>query len=289
MTESLDIGAFNEPILVFGGPYSNLEAMEALMAAADSWRIPPERMLCTGDVVAYCADAQATVDMIRAAGIAVVMGNCEEALGEDSSDCGCGFTKGSACDLLAAQWFEYAGRALDDDAKAWMRTLPRRIVVTLAGRRLVALHGSARQINRFIFPTTAEAEKLDECKHAGADGIIAGHSGLPFTQVVEKRLWHNAGVIGLPANDGTPRVWYSVLRPTLDGIAVEHHPLTYNHLTAAAKMRARQLPSAYADALLSGVWPADDILPNEERRRAGRPLASHSLFWANGSALRASV
>ena len=125
MTTSLDIGEFDAPILIFGGPYSNLEAMEALIAAAESRNIPADHMLCTGDVVAYGADPQATVDLIRAAGIAVVMGNCEESLGEDSSDCGCGFDKGSACDVLATQWFAYASRALDVQAKAWMRSLPR--------------------------------------------------------------------------------------------------------------------------------------------------------------------
>ena len=37
------------------------------------------------------------------------------------------------------------------------------------------------------------------------DAIIGGHSGLPFTQTLGSRLWHNPGAIGMPANDGTPR------------------------------------------------------------------------------------
>ena len=53
MTASLDIGEFDAPILVFGGPYSNLEATEALMAAPECRNIPADHMLCTGDVVAY--------------------------------------------------------------------------------------------------------------------------------------------------------------------------------------------------------------------------------------------
>jgi hypothetical protein len=154
MTDALDLGAFDEPILVFGGPYGNLQATRALLAEAERRRIPPSRMLCTGDVVAYCADPQATVDLIRGAGIAVVAGNCEESLGIAAETCGCGFTPGSACDLLSAQWFAYADRALDNDAKAWMRGLPRRTTFTLAGRRLAAVHGGVEQINRYVFPTS---------------------------------------------------------------------------------------------------------------------------------------
>jgi len=279
MTACLEIGEFDAPILVFGGPYSNLEALQALMMTAASRGIPTDHMLCTGDVVAYGADPQATVDLIRATDIAVVMGNCEESLAADSSDCGCGFEKGSACDLLATQWFAYASRALDAHAKTWMRGLPRQIDLRLGGRRLIAIHGSVSQINRFVFASNAGADKLAECKQAATDGVIAGHCGLPFSQIVDGHLWHNAGVIGLPANDGTPRVWYSVLHPRNEAIGVEHCALSYDHQTAATKMRECGLPSAYADSLISGRWPAEDILPAQERDRGGRTIAPWSVVW----------
>ena len=289
MTECVHIGSFDEPIMVFGGPYGNLEATAALLAAAQRARIPPTRMLCTGDLVAYCADPQATVDVIRGAGITVIMGNCDESLGQGAADCDCGFAKGSTCDILAVQWFAYASRVLDADAKAWMRTLPRQVALTLAGRRLVAVHGNANQINRFVFASTASAETLEACAHLDADGILGGHAGLPFTEITQDCLWHNAGVIGVPANDATPRVWYSILRPIDGGIAIEHCALEYDHQAAAAKMVARGLPPPYAEALVSGMWPADDILPDTERHRGGQPLATHCVFWPHPERVRASA
>ncbi|MDH3791615.1 MAG: metallophosphoesterase, partial [Rhodospirillales bacterium] len=63
MTDVLDLGAFDEPVLVFGGPYGNLQATRALLDEAARRGIAPSRLLCTGDVVAYCADPQATVDL----------------------------------------------------------------------------------------------------------------------------------------------------------------------------------------------------------------------------------
>ncbi len=36
-TERMDLGALNGPVLVFGGPYSNLHATRALKAEAESW------------------------------------------------------------------------------------------------------------------------------------------------------------------------------------------------------------------------------------------------------------
>src|SRR5918912_1262126 len=91
------------PVLVFGGPYSNLQATAAVLAEAGRRGIPPERIVCTGDVVAYGAAARETVALVRRAGIRVVRGNCEESLGQSGPDCGCGFAPGSACDLLTPE------------------------------------------------------------------------------------------------------------------------------------------------------------------------------------------
>lgn len=98
------LGDLDGPVLVFGGPYGNLEATRAVLEAADRAGVPPERTVCTGDIVAYCADPGATVSLLREAGIAVVMGNCEEALAADAADCGCGYAEGSQCDAWSAQW-----------------------------------------------------------------------------------------------------------------------------------------------------------------------------------------
>jgi len=276
---ALDLGAIDGSVLVFGGPYGNLEATEALLAKAESLGIPPPRILCTGDIAAYCADAQATVERIRGAGIAVVQGNCEDSLGADAKDCGCGFEAGTACDALSGQWYAQARQALDVDAKTWMADLPRHIIFTLAGRRLAAIHGGVERANRFLFASTEEIELAGELDAAGVEGIVAGHCGLPFTRLVGARMWHNAGVIGLPANDGTPRVWYSLLCPKTEGIMVETRSLDYDHATAARKMAECGLPRGYAEALHSGLWPSLDVLPAAECNATGRPLVSHSVLW----------
>jgi hypothetical protein len=291
MTETLDLGEIPGPLLVFGGPYGNLQATEALLAEAGRLGIPPGNMLCTGDLVAYCGDPEATVALIRAAGIPVVMGNCEEQLGSGAEDCGCGYAEGSSCDLMAAQWYRYASAQLDAEIKAWMARLPRRIVLTLSGSgsgrgrglRLSAIHGGVERINRFVFPATPAAEKAEQLALAGGDGVIGGHSGLPFSEIVPGsgggHLWHNAGVIGLPANDGTPRVWYALLRPGPTGLEIEHLPLAYDHAAAAAAIRAAGLPAAYAETLENGLWPADDVMPEADRARRGRAIQPAKLVF----------
>lgn len=284
-SETRDLGELDGPVLVFGGPNGNLEATGALIEAARRLGVPAARAICTGDVVAYAADPQATVDLVREWGCPVLMGNCEEALAADADDCGCAFNEGSACAALSVAWFTASRRDLGAEAKRWMGTLPRRIVFTLGGRTLAAIHGGARRINRWIFASTPNAEKAAEIDATGADGVVAGHSGIPFTQFVGDRLWHNSGAVGMPANDGTPRVWFSLLTPTRNGIAVAHHALDYDSRTAAAKMRARGYPAEYADCLVSGLWPSCDILPPAECAERGQALVPRDLVWPRARAL----
>ena len=281
----IDLGTIDGPVLVFGGPYSNLEAARAIRAEAARLGIPPARTICTGDVVAYCADPGATVALIRDWGPPVVLGNVEEQLGAGAADCACGFTPGSACETLAAQWYAHAEREITADDRRWMAGLPRLIRFTLSGRRLAALHGGASRINRWVFASTPSEEKRAEMALAGAEGapvhgVVAGHCGLPFVDISDGRLWCNAGTVGVPANDGTPRVWYAVLTPERAGaIRVDLHPLAYDHARAAQKMRRAGLAEGYARALESGLWPPSDVLPPTERAAMGRALTTTRNFW----------
>jgi predicted phosphodiesterase/pyruvate-formate lyase-activating enzyme len=267
------------PALVFGGPYGNLQATQAVLAEAARRDIPAARIICTGDIVAYCGDPAATIDLARRAGIHVVMGNCDEQLAQGAQDCGCGFPAGSACERLSSAWFAYADTQVERDARAWLGTLPRRLDLRIGGLRLAVIHGSVSRINQFVFASTAAAIKRHAIDVAAADGVIGGHCGLPFSQSIDGRLWHNAGVIGMPAHDGTPRSWFSVLTPVNGGLHIEHCALAYDHAAAADAMTRAGLPPDYRDALASGIWPSCDVLPYREIRESGVALTPGAVTW----------
>lgn len=271
------------PALVFGGPYSNLQATRAVLAEARRRGVPARRTLCTGDVVAYGADAAATLDLVAGSGVVCVAGNCEESLAAGSDDCGCGFGAGTACDLLSRAWYAHAARQVASAHRAWMAALPARATVALEdGRRLAVIHGGARETSRFLFASEPDATLAAEVAEAGADGVIAGHCGLPFARVLGGdggALWLNAGAVGMPANDGTARGWFALLTPGARGLRVEMLPLDYDHTGAASAMRAARLPEGYAAALETGLWPSLDVLPPAERAAAGVPLRPAPLDW----------
>ncbi|MBP0483044.1 metallophosphoesterase family protein [Sagittula salina] len=264
---SQEVEAGAGPWLVFGGPVSNWHAVRALRAEAARLKIPPERVLCTGDLAAYCGDPGRTVAEIRDWSCHVVAGNCERQLASGASDCGCGFETGTTCDALSGAWYAHAAAELDAEARAWMAGLPDEIVMGEA----VAIHGGWTDISRFLWPITPEdafAEELAErarltCNPA-PHMVLAGHCGLSFTRRIAGTTWVNAGTLGMPPHDGRPETCYVIL----DGGTVRHRRLDYDWRSAQARMRAVGLVQGYDTTLETGWWPSEDILPHALCRRS---------------------
>ena len=257
-------------LYIFGGVYGNAAAFAAFLAAVEK---SPAPMICTGDLAAYCADGAAVCQKARVlTGVLFVRGNCERTIAADEDDCDCGFDIGSQCEILSHAWHRHARNTIGASEKQWMGELPCVQKIIFGGRRLSIVHATHDSDNQFIFPSTAAATKQQAVKHLEADGVICGHSGIPFTEIANGTLWHNSGALGMPANDGTPRVWYSIWTTQDGGIRIEHVPLLYDTAAAQQSMRQCGLPDDYAHTLQNGIWPSNSILPPPERRRQGLEL-----------------
>ena len=260
------IGTLNGPILAFGGPYSNLQATNALFLQSEIQNIHRQNIICTGDVVAYCGAPGATIDLIRRAGCVVVAGNCEIQLAAGAFDCGCGFEDGSACDVLSAGWFAHARKVVREDDRVWMGQLPDIVTFDHSGNRYAVLHGGHTNVARFIWDSSDDAVFLEEWQAVEArvgpvDHIIAGHCGIPFVRMTPKGRWINAGIIGMPPHNAQNTTRYAVIN---DG-DVTICELDYDVAGAVNDMQTAGLTQGYEKSLVSGVWPSEDVLPQDLR------------------------
>ena len=203
----------NPKLLLFGGVYSNLEALKALKDYADKHQFKAENIICTGDVVGYCANPVECVDIIMNWGIKCIAGNVEEQLAIGSEDCGCDFSENSRCDILSKQWYPYAKKLVRPDQIEWIKSLKNTLRFEYGNRSIGVVHGSAENISEFIFKSSPWAIKEKNFEELAAEVIIAGHCGLPFMDEKNGKLWINPGVIGMPANDGNSAVWFAEWHP----------------------------------------------------------------------------
>jgi len=264
------------PVMIIGGPYSNLRATDAARDLSEHLGIAPANVICTGDVVAYCAEPEETARAIADWGCHVIQGNCEQQLAAGADDCACNFEEGSACDLLAKGWYPYAASRVSSEMRAWMGALPTTLGFRLAGLDFRVVHGGTDAISLWVF-ASERGIVAEECRLAETDVVIAGHCGLPFIARSGNATWFNAGIIGMPANDGTSDVWYGLVTPDDHGVVLSTHRLAYDHHGAAAAMRRSGHANGYARTLVTGLWPSVDILPPRERAETGTRLRRRTL------------
>lgn len=264
------LGTLTGELLVFGGVYSNLQALEKLIAIASVQNISPENIICTGDIVGYCAQPEEVVETIKRWGIHCIVGNVELQLRNGEESCGCNFRKGSRCDDLSQLWYPYAQTKLSAQSLDWMQLLPEYLRFRYANKEFLVVHGSYHHVSEYIFRSTPWSVKAINFSNSQSDVILAGHCGLPFHDSQADKLWINPGVIGMPANDGTPRVWYMTLTEHADqSLQFQHHAYEYDCATTSQLMQKNQLPAAYAHTLLTGVWDNCEILPVKEKGLQG--------------------
>ena len=267
-TRIRDLGALNGPLLLFGGPCSNLQASLALLAEAESRRIGRERRICTGDVVAYGADPAVCFDLWSAEA-ELVAGNCERQLAAGAPDCGCGFAAGSTCDRLSRGWYPFAAAKIGARQRAAMAALPDLLLFRHRGRRHAVIHGGLTDIARYLWPVSPDAAFAEEIAAIEAlagpvDAVIAGHCGIAFQREIGRVRWINAGSIGLPPHDGAPQTRYVLL----EGGRVRFMRLDYDAAAARAAMERAGLAQGYERTLTDGWWPSEEVLPPPLRRAA---------------------
>lgn len=259
-------------ILIFGGVYSNLQALEALLTIAKEEGITSQNMICTGDIVGYCAQPNECLELLKENEIKTIAGNVEIQLREEQEDCGCDFTDGGRCDIFSKNWYAYAQQKLDPKFIPWLKELPDFLEFNYAGKKTRVVHGSYHHTSEFIFKSTEWSTKAKNFKDSDSEIIIAGHCGLPFYENQEGSLWLNPGVIGMPANDGETAVWFGILDDENEELSFEFLNYEYDHDLASNLMLENNLPKTYAQTLRTGIWDNCEILPDLETNSQGEAL-----------------
>jgi predicted phosphodiesterase len=259
ITENL--GKKSGKMLLFGGVYSNLQALEALKQIAEQEGIAPENCICTGDIVGYCAQPEETVQLFKLWGAKSIVGNVEIQLRENADDCGCDFREGSRCDGFSQLWYPYAQSKLSENSLEFLKTLPNYINFSYADKQVSVVHGSYFNVSEFIFKSTPWQVKQPNFDATKSNVIVAGHCGLPFHHEQNNQLWLNPGVIGMPANDGNPSVWYAIVDDTQSTLSFTHKTLNYNYKLTSKLMQNGLLPEEYSRTIVTGIWDNTEILP----------------------------
>jgi diadenosine tetraphosphatase ApaH/serine/threonine PP2A family protein phosphatase len=227
-------------------------------------------MFCLGDLGAFGPNPDKVFPLLIDAGVVTMRGNYDDSVGNDLPDCQCGYTD-PADNHYARLSYRYTYEKTSARWRPWMAALPAEIRFNLKSEisdlRVLCCHGSPRKMNEFLWETTTPTHLLEKlCDDFAADVIVATHTGLPWMrQLSNNRMFINCGVLGRPANDGTPQVGYVVLDETR---GAQYVRLDYDHEALARDMETEELPAPFIETIRRGWWTTClEILPAKERAR----------------------
>ena len=229
--------------------HGNAGALEAVLVDMDHRHV--DRIFCLGDLVGYGPEPNEVIDLVRARGIQTILGNYDDGIAFERGGCGCYYATAKARSIGDAS-YALTAAAVTADRKAWLRTLPRELRLTVCGHRLHLVHGSPRRINEYLLRERDERTFARLAAVEEADVLLFGHTHQAWHRLVGGVLFVNVGSAGRP-KDGDPRATYTLLTLRTNAApSIEVVQVPYDVERTARGVLAAGLPPALADAFREG-------------------------------------
>ncbi len=175
--------------------HSNAVALETVLSAMD--KIGVERILHAGDIIGYNPYPNETVELFIEHKIISILGNHDRALiSGDYSD----FNPYAAAALM------WTKKVISPRNFDYILSLKNRELFTVENMHIVAIHGSPRDVDEYIYPVNVSAHFLAAAK---ADLLVLGHTHVQFKKEFSLGIVLNPGSVGQP-RDENPDSAYAV-------------------------------------------------------------------------------
>jgi predicted phosphodiesterase len=195
------------PFAVFADVHGNLPALEAILGDIDRRGITS--LVCLGDLVGYGPFPNEVADLMRERRIPTVMGNYDQGIGFATGDCGCLYVTDEqrAEGAVSLAWTDEVASA---ETRAYLRSLEDRLVLATPAGELLAVHGSPRRINEYLFEDRPESAMSRMAAQNPYRAILFGHTHVPYAREVAGTVFINVGSGGRP-KDADWRVCYALV------------------------------------------------------------------------------
>ena len=240
--------------LVISDIHANLEALDAVLAAAGSW----DHALVLGDLVGYGADPNGVIDRVRSLPAATfIRGNHDKV--------GSGLENTDGFNYLARHAIEWTAHALTPGHRAWLAALPQGPVIV---DDLVEIcHGTPFDEDVYIFDDMDAMRALHVARrplclfghthvvaafHLEGEARSVGHlraAEIAIPADGSARYLVNCGAVGQP-RDGDPRAAFGMLDTVTRSLSLER--VDYDIRTAQGKILGAGLPDVLAQRLAVG-------------------------------------
>lgn len=187
-------------LLILSDIHGNIDALDAI---DEPW----DHLFALGDLVDYGAAPEQAVQWIRDRKALAITGNHDYAMAT-GADC----RSAPISYALSVATREHFRPLLSVDAMSYLREIPHKRRLTLAGADFHLVHATPRDL---LFEyLSGDATEANWCAAVGALAeleawLFVGHTHLPFLRRIDRLTIVNPGSLGMPV-DGDPRACYAI-------------------------------------------------------------------------------
>jgi len=237
-------------IAVISDIHANLEALDVCLAKIDE--LKPDKLICLGDLVDYCAQPNECIELVKKNADAVLLGNHDEA--QFNFGLSAGFNDNARISSV------HTRSVIKPEYADYLKTLP----YTYSLENLLFVHASPRYPERYRYVLSA-SDAESEFSSFSEKVCFIGHSHRPVifaergsnvyeTETVndseDTRYIINAGSVGQP-RDGNPKLSFGFI--DTGSFKYYNYRLEYPVKTAYKKIIDEKLPVFLADRILKGI------------------------------------
>ncbi|BCU82708.1 hypothetical protein JIR001_24910 [Polycladomyces abyssicola] len=231
----------NMRIALFSDIHGNVTALKAVLREIRE-RGPFDAVVCAGDIVFLGPSPEEVVDLLRAEGVAMVRGNCDDMVTGQLP-----IETEAASDPVRMERFrahlEWNRRRLGEERLDFLRSLPVTLTFDPApGQALLVCHASPVSTHRPLpRPDLLRTEGEKYYGETEARVIAAGHWHQPSVTLLGDRIVLNVSSVSIPG-DGRPIACYTVAE-WQDGIwSFEQYRVDYDLAPEIHRIRERNMP-----------------------------------------------
>lgn len=228
-------------IAVISDVHGNLEALKAALESIQKLKV--DTIVCLGDLVGYGPYPNEVVELIREQRIMNILGNYDAAVLEERFN----YIRDNEVNKFCMPW---AAKELKEENRAYLRSLPRQIVLEFENKKIYFVHGSARSINEYLKEDSREAEEV--MKIFEGDILVCAHTHIPYRKFYGSKLLLNDGSIGKP-KIGRPNGTYLIIDIDKEKIESEIVEFTYDYEKTARAMEEKKIHASCINNIRTGI------------------------------------
>jgi len=208
-------------IAVISDIHGNIDALESVLDDIRNRNV--DQIISTGDLVGYLPYPNEVIESFRANGIQSILGNHDERIANHIFD-ETEFVGWSESDLQKNASKYFTSKTITDDNRAYLKALPKQMILDVAGKTLLFLHGTNRRIDEYLYEENHLLEEIAESLEV--DVLVFGHTHIPYSQLVKGKVFINAGSVGKPKS-GSAQSSYVIITLENGEVYSDIHQVPY--------------------------------------------------------------